>query len=346
MGWCEASRRLLTFCTRNGFREMTVRRFGIAVLALVLSIGVGVAHGPTPIALATVVSSLLHPNSGLMSLIIWQIRMPRVMAAALVGAGLAGAGVAMQALLRNPLADPYIVGASAGAGLGAVITATVMGSLVPGGAFLGALGAVAATYGVARSRGHVETLTLILAGYALGIMLAAVQTFILLMNQHSLQTVFEWEAGTIHGMTWSPVGLAALLIIPAALLMFPQTPAMNALLLGDETAEHLGVHVSRLQVVLLALASVMTAAAVYLAGLVGFVGLVIPHMVRRLTTADHRQLLPLAVLWGATFLILADTLSESIPVVGAVPVGLLTAVLGGPYFLWLLVRTQREGVVF
>lgn len=322
------------------------RRLALACLVLLASVAAGVAHGPTPLSLATILSVLVHPTGHLASVIVWQIRMPRVMAAALVGAGLAASGVAMQALLRNPLADPYIVGASAGAGLGAVLTATVVGALVPAGAFVGALAAVAATYAVARSRGQVETLTLILAGYALGIMLAAVQTFILLLHQHSLATVFSWEAGSIHGMTWTPVGLAALLILPAALLLVPLTPAMNALLLGDEAASHLGVHVSRLQLLLLALASVMTAAAVYLSGLIGFVGLVIPHVVRRLTTADHRQLLPLAILWGAAFLILADTLSESVPGVGAVPVGLLTAVLGGPYFLWLLVRTQRQGVVF
>jgi iron complex transport system permease protein len=325
---------------------MSARRLALALAALVASIAVGVAHGPTPIALGAVLGALVHPGRGIVSLIVWQIRLPRVIAAGLVGAGLAGAGVAMQALLRNPLADPYIVGASAGAGLGAVLTATVMGSLAPGGAFVGALLAVAATYGVARSRGRVEALTLILAGYALGVMLAAVQTFVLLVHRQSLGAVFTWEAGAIHGMTWSPVGLAALLIVPAAFLMVPLTPSMNALLLGDETASHLGVRVTRLQLTLLALASVMTAAAVYLAGLVGFVGLVVPHVVRRLTTADHRQLLPLAVLWGAAFLILADTLAESLPLVGAVPVGLLTAVLGGPYFLWLLVRTQRSGVVF
>ena len=325
---------------------MAGRRLALAGLALAASVLVGLVHGPTPLPLSAIVSVLVHPSSRLASVIVWQIRMPRVVASALVGAGLAGSGVAMQALLRNPLADPYIVGASAGAGLGAVLTATVVGSLVPAGAFVGALAAVGATYSVARTRGQVATLTLILAGYALGIMLAAVQTFILLLNQHSLETVFAWEAGSIHGMTWAPVGLAALLILPAAALLFPLTPAMNALLLGDEAAGHLGVHVSRLQLLLLGLASVMTAAAVYLAGLVGFVGLVIPHVVRRLTTADHRQLLPLAVVWGAAFFILADTVSESVPVVGAVPVGLLTAVLGGPYFLWLLVRTQREGVVF
>ncbi len=322
------------------------RRVTLACAVLLASVAAGVAHGPTPLSLATILSVLIHPSGHLASVIVWQIRMPRVVASALVGAGLAASGVAMQALLRNPLADPYIVGASAGAGLGAVLTATVVGALVPAGAFVGALAAVAATYAVARSRGRVETLTLILAGYALGIMLAAVQTFVLLVNQRSLATVFSWEAGSIHGMTWTPVALAALLILPAALLLVPLTPAMNALLLGDEAASHLGVHVSRLQIVLLALASVMTAAAVYLSGLIGFVGLVIPHVVRRLTTADHRQLLPLATLWGAAFLILADTLSESVPGVGTVPVGLLTAVLGGPYFIWLLVRTQRQGVVF
>jgi iron complex transport system permease protein len=324
----------------------TVGRLGVALLALMAATAFALAHGPVPMGLATIAATVLHPSNSIDSLILWEIRLPRVCAAGLVGAGLAGAGVAMQALLRNPLADPYVVGASSGAGLGAVLTQVLFGAVDPFGAFVGALGAVLMTVALARWRGRVQVLTLLLAGYAVGVILAAVQVFLMLLNQENLATVFAWEAGGLHGIAWSTVGLGALLIAPAAVFLWAATPAMNALLLGEEQAGALGVAVGRLQAWLLVWASLLTAASVYLAGLVGFVGLVVPHVVRRWVGPDHRRLLPLAVLWGATFLILADTLAESLPALGTVPVGIVTAFLGGPYFLWLLLRTEREGVTF
>jgi iron complex transport system permease protein len=306
----------------------------------------GLVHGPTPIPLSVVVAQLLHPQATLSGIILWQIRIPRVLAAAVVGAALAAAGVMMQALLRNPLADPYVIGASAGAGLGAVVTEEVLGQLAPGGAFVGALGAVLISYLLSRARGTAQVLTLLLAGYAVGVILSAVSLFLLLQSRQDLTTVLAWEVGGIHGMTWGTLGPPAALAAVAVLAAWPLTPVMNALLLGDEQAGALGVGVERTQVALLLCSSLLTAAAVYLAGLIGFVGLVIPHIVRRWNGPDHRTLLPQAILYGASFLVLADTLAESVPQVGTVPVGLITAVLGGPYFLWLLLRTQRQGVTF
>jgi iron complex transport system permease protein len=316
------------------------------VLALLAAVLIGVAHGPVPMPLGVVVSRLLHPGNDVDSLILWQIRLPRVAAAALVGGGLAVAGAMMQALLRNPLADPYVVGASSGAGLGAIVTDLWLGSLAPLGAFIGALGAVLISFFLARSRGTLQVLTLILAGYAVGVMLSAIAVFLMLLNQQNLTTIFAWEVGGLHGVSWGPVEVAAALILSASVLAWFWAPQMNALLLGEEHAEYLGVRVEWTQVWLLLWASLLTAAAVYLAGLIGFVGLVVPHMLRRRVGPDHRWLVPLALLWGAAFLVLADTLAESLPVLGTVPVGLVTAFLGGPYFLWLLVRTQREGVIF
>jgi iron complex transport system permease protein len=317
-----------------------------AVGGLIAAILIGLAHGPVPIPLGVIANRLLHPGSDVDSLILWQIRLPRVLAAALVGGGLAVAGAVMQALLRNPLADPYVVGASSGAGLGAILTQILLGTLVPFGAFLGALAAVLISFFLARSRGTLQVLTLILAGYAVSVMLSAISVFLMLMNQQSLTVIFAWEVGGLHGESWGPVGIAAGLILGAAALAWLTAPTMNALLLGEEQAEYLGVRVEAVQVALLLWASLLTAAAVYLAGLIGFVGLVVPHVLRRRVGPDHRLLLPLALLWGAAFLVVADTFAESLPVLGTVPVGLVTAFLGGPYFLWILVRTQREGVIF
>ena len=323
-----------------------MRAYLWAALAVVAAFLWGIAHGPVPIPLTTVAERLVHPDNGVDTVIIWQIRMPRTVGAALVGAALAGAGVVMQALLRNPLADPYIIGASSGAGLGAVLTETLMGGLEPFGAFLGALGAVALSFVAARGRGRVEMLTLILAGYAVGIMLSAITIFFMLLDQRNLTSIFAWEVGGLSAATWGPIGVAAIFIAVGVVMAYAAAPDMNALLLGEEQAGHLGVRVGAVQVWLLIWASLMTAAAVYLSGLIGFVGLVVPHVVRRRVGADHRRLLPLALLWGAAFLMVADTVSESLPILGTVPVGLVTAFLGGPYFLWLLRRTGRTGVTF
>lgn len=324
-------------------RGKTATRFALAVLLFLMAIVAGVMHGPTPIPLSTVLSRLVDPTASINSIIIWDIRLPRVLAAALVGGGLAVAGAVMQALLKNPLADPYIVGASAGAGLGAILAQEFLplfGLMAPG-AFVGAIFAVFLSFLLSRGRGTNSMLTLILAGYAVGVILTSVATFLMLLNRQDLSTIFAWEVGGIHGMTWTHLFVSVILVAVSLMVIWPMAPDMNALLLGEEQAHHLGVPVRRVQFILLFAASLLTAAAVYLSGLIGFVGLVIPHVVRRLNGPNHRQLLPLSFIIGATFLTLADILAETMPVIGAIPVGLVTAFLGGPYFLYLLVRQNR-----
>ncbi len=319
-------------------------RFLGAVVLLAITLVVGVMHGPTPIPLGTILHQLVQPNRSITSTIIWDIRLPDVLTAALVGGALAVAGAVMQALLKNPLADPYIVGASSGASLGATLAQEFMpyAGLMAPGAFVGALAAVFVSYLLSRGRGTSSMLTLILAGYAIGIILSSVTTFLMLINQQSLSTIFAWEVGGIDGTNWSQVAISFGLILLAMAVIWPLVPDMNALLLGEEQAHHMGVPVRRVQAVLLAAASLLTAAAVYLSGLIGFVGLVIPHIVRRINGPNHRTLLPLSFLVGAAFLSLANTLAQSLPVIGPVPVGLVTAFLGGPYFLYLLVQHNRR----
>lgn len=319
-------------------------RFLGALLLLAVTLVVGVMHGPTPIPLGTILGRLAHPNGSITSTIIWDIRMPQVLTASLVGGALAVAGAVMQALLKNPLADPYIVGASSGAGLGATLAQELMpyAGLMAPGAFVGALAAVFVSYLLSRGRGTSNMLTLILAGYAIGIILSSVTTFLMLINQQSLTTIFAWEVGGIDGTNWSELAISFGLVLLATGVIWPLVPDMNALLLGEEQAHHMGVPVRRVQTVLLAAASLLTAAAVYLSGLIGFVGLVIPHIVRRMNGPNHRTLIPLSFLIGAAFLSLANTVAQSLPVIGPVPVGLVTAFLGGPYFLYLLVQHNRQ----
>ena len=319
-------------------------RFLGALLLLAVTLVVGVMHGPTPIPLGTILGRLAHPNGSITSTIIWDIRMPQVLTASLVGGALAVAGAVMQALLKNPLADPYIVGASSGAGLGATLAQELMpyAGLMAPGAFVGALAAVFVSYLLSRGRGTSNMLTLILAGYAIGIILSSVTTFLMLINQQSLTTIFAWEVGGIDGTNWSELAISFGLVLLATGVIWPLVPDMNALLLGEEQAHHMGVPVRRVQTILLAAASLLTAAAVYLSGLIGFVGLVIPHIVRRINGPNHRTLIPLSFLIGAAFLSLANTVAQSLPVIGPVPVGLVTAFLGGPYFLYLLVQHNRQ----
>lgn len=317
--------------------------FASAILLLVIALFLGVLHGPTAIPLHTIVARLFAPNQSIDSVIIWQIRLPAVLAAAFVGGGLSVAGAVMQALLKNPLADPYIVGASAGAGLGATLAQELVPflNLMAPAAFVGALSAVMISYLISRGRGTSAMLTLILAGYAVGVILSSVTTFLMLFNQKSLTTIFAWEVGGINGVDWTQVLVSFSLISVALGVIWPLAPDMNALLLGEEQAHHLGVHVRRVQLILLVTASLLTAAAVYISGLIGFVGLVVPHIVRRLNGPNHRQLIPLSFIMGAAFLALANIAATSIPVIGPIPVGLMTAFLGGPYFLYLLVRQNR-----
>ncbi len=317
--------------------------FAASVAVLGVSVLAALLHGPTAIPWVRVLGVLLHPGRGLTSTIVWQIRMPRVMAALLCGGSLAVAGAVMQALLRNPLADPYVIGASAGAGLGATVGQIFFAALdaVAPGAFIGAMAAVFLAFGLARGQGRLRMLTLILSGYAVGVILAAATTFLMLLHQDSLARIFAFEVGGLSGIAWSRLALPGIFMPLAFAIVLPLLPEMDALLLGEEQAFHVGARMRGVEVLLILAASLLTASAVYLGGLIGFVGLVVPHAVRRLVGAGHRRLIPLVFLVGATFLVLADAIAERVPWLGNIPVGLVTAFLGGPYFLYLLSRQGR-----
>lgn len=314
---------------------------GILVLAMLAAL----LYGPTALGISQVLTALVHPNASLASIIVWQIRLPRVVASLLVGGALAVAGVVMQALLRNPLADPYVIGASAGAGLGAIVAQvflTSLGLMAPG-AFVGALVAVLLSFLLTRAQGVLRTLTLILSGYAVGVIFTAVSTFLMLWHRDALSAIFAFEVGGLHGQSWSHLEVPGLFIPIGLVLVLGLIGDMNALLLGEEQAYHVGSHLRLVEPLLLLAAALLTASAVYLGGLIGFVGLVIPHALRRFVGAEHRRLVPLAFLVGAAFLVLADALAEHIPYLGNIPVGLITAMIGGPYFLYLLTHQSTFG---
>ncbi|MFQ5945644.1 MAG: FecCD family ABC transporter permease [Anaerolineae bacterium] len=329
---------------------------GLLLAALVQ----GAALGAIPIPPSRVLSialdgipglSLQSGWSGAEAAIVRDVRLPRVATAATVGAALALAGVLFQGLLRNPLADPYVIGTAAGAAFGATLALLLPAAslfagqgftLVPLAAFLGALGAVLLVYQLSRVGPRTPIVTLLLAGFALSSILTASVAFLWLTSDVTLRRAMFWTLGGLSSSGWGQLMVVVPLVAGAALAARYFTGDLNALLLGDEAATHVGVEVERRKLILLALGSLLTAAAVSISGLIGFVGLVIPHIARLLLGPDHRTLLPAAALVGAAFLVVVDVLARTVMAPQEIPVGILTALIGAPFFLYLLRKTRRE----
>ncbi|MFW6125696.1 MAG: FecCD family ABC transporter permease [Chloroflexota bacterium] len=283
--------------------------------------------------------------------ILYQIRLPRVVAGALVGAALASAGVLFQGLLRNPMADPYIIGTSAGAAFGASVAMMLPVSLsflsfglVPIAAFIGALGAVLLVYNLARVGGKTPVVSMLLAGFAVSAMLTAVMFFMVTLQGKPglLQNVYSFLMGSVSVSGWNRLIVVTPLVVGGILAARLLAFRLNAFALGEEGAAYLGIDVERDKLIVLGLGSLLTAAAVSISGLVGFVGLVAPHAVRLVFGPDHRLLVPAAALTGAAFLVLADLLARTMFAPREIPLGILTALIGAPFFIYLLRRTRRE----
>jgi iron complex transport system permease protein len=281
--------------------------------------------------------------------IVWDFRLPRGLLAILIGAGLAVAGAAFQGLFRNPLADPFIVGASGGAALGATLAITAGLTWrgagfepVPLAAFLGALATVAVVYTVAEAGDHAPAIALLLAGAALSTVLSAAVSLLMLLNDQAFHEVLNWLLGGLGGRSWSHVGAGAPYLLVGLVVLWALARPLDALALGDETAQSLGLSLPRIRGAVVAAASLVTAAGVAVGGIIGFVGLIAPHLARLLFGADHHRLIPVAALLGALLLLLADTLARTVLAPVELPVGIVTALLGGPFFLYLLRTRQRN----
>ncbi|TEU02601.1 MAG: iron ABC transporter permease [Dehalococcoidia bacterium] len=283
--------------------------------------------------------------------ILFLIRLPRVIAGALVGAALASAGVLFQGMLRNPMADPYIIGTSAGAAFGATIAmmlpvsvAFLSFGLVPIAAFFGALGAVLLVYNLAKVGGKTPIVSMLLAGFAVSAMLAAIVFLMVTLSGRTglLQNVYSFLMGSISVSGWNQIIIVAPLIIGAIVAARFLAFRLNALSLGEEGAAYLGIDVERDKIIVLALGSLLTAAAVSISGLIGFVGLVVPHAVRLVLGPDHRLLLPAAALSGGAFIVLADLFARTVLAPSEIPIGIITAIIGAPFFIYLLRHTRRE----
>ncbi len=332
---------------------MRTRRLAIGgtlllVIVAVTAIGIGaVALTPGEVIAAIAQQfgiSVGSPVSASISSIVIELRAPRILAAIVVGAALAVAGGAFQSLLRNPLADPYVLGTSSGAALGAALAFLVPISGAAwelGGvqlaAFVGALLSVALVWRIAGiGSGEERIASVLLVGYAVASLLAAALSLVMLTSGANLRAIFGFLLGGLDGASWPRLAAAAIPAVAASLTLALRGRPLAAFLLGDEAATHLGVNVQRERKITIALASLATGAAVALAGLVGFVGLVVPHLVRLMVGPDPRAVLPLSAIGGALLLLIADTLARTI----GVPVGVITALIGAPFLLWLLQRAR------
>ena len=279
--------------------------------------------------------------------ILWQLRLPRIALAGLVGAALAIAGATYQGLFRNPLADPYLLGAASGAGLAATIV-LLTGvpvffhgvSILPVAAFAGAVAAVAVAYLIARQSDGIPLVTMILAGVAIASLTQAVTSLLMIRSDPDLRPVLGWVLGGFTSAQWKHSVYLLPYLLPSMILVMSYSRILNIFQLDDEQAVQLGVNVERTKVLLIAAATLSTAAAVSFSGIIGFVGLVAPHAVRLIWGADHRFLLPMSAIAGAAFLILADLVARTVASPTELPVGIVTAFCGAPFLLYLLRRRR------
>jgi iron complex transport system permease protein len=327
--------------------------------------------GPTTIPAGDVANSLLQYAGIARGVdvhsstyrIVTVVRLPGLMVAALVGAALACAGATMQGLFRNPLADPGIIGVSAGASLGVVLVITQFAALsdlwligplganlwrVPIAAFVGAMVAALAVYVLSLQRGRTNLAALLLAGVALNAVMGAITSVLLLRSAdfNAVRAVLSWLVGSLEGRGWDYFHVAMWPILVSTILILLYSRELNLMVIGEENAQALGVNVPRVRLILLALSSLMTASAVSVAGAIGFVGLIVPHMLRLVIGPDHRVLLPASLIGGAAFLVFADAVARSVIAPEVLPVGTVTALVGGPFFLFLLWRNRRQIAVF
>lgn len=323
---------------------------------LVISIGAAVTIGPADLSLGTVWTvigdhlGLLHGDVPLLrDHIVWELRLPRVLGAAVVGAGLAGVGTVMQTVTRNALADPYLLGVSSGASLGAVLIIVVgLGSglvALSGGAFAGALAAFAVVIAVASRRAGLAPTRMILAGVAVGQLGGALTSFVIIWvaDPHATQSITFWLSGSLARVDWTALGWAFPVLVAVLAIMMAHARALNAFAFGEEAAATLGVRVVRVRWTLLIATAFLTAVLVAISGAIGFVGLILPHAARFLTGVDHRRAIPVVILMGAIFLVWVDTAARTLFDPRELPVGVLTAVLGVPAFIVLMRRWEGRG---
>lgn len=345
-----------------GVRTREKGRLSSLALIVLLTVALGVvtlaslATGAVSISPRTIFAAMLgyQPLTEMQRLILFHLRLPRVLASGLVGSGLALSGLLFQGLFRNPIADPYVIGSSGGAIFGACIGISFFSQWSVFGfsatallAFAGSAATMALVYSLARSAGKTNVVTLLLAGFAISTMFTNSSYFFELFDKTGTgnRILLSWLHGVIGIPAWTELGVSAVLLALATVASLPLMRTLNTLALGDEYAQQLGIRVELARVSIILIGSLLTAVAVALGGMISFAGLIVPHVARLLLGPDHVRLLPVTALAGAMFLMLADTLARTIFAPSEVPVGILMAFIGGPFFLYLLRKMKRSYTV-
>jgi len=335
------------------------RALALSLLALAAALVLSVAIGPVyirPQILLSIIgarmggASLQGEATALFSTILFEIRLPHAVLLLLTGAALAGSGAGYQGLFRNPLADPYLIGVASGAGLGAVVAMSIRWPadlaglyVIPAAAFIGALATVMLVYSLARIGKSLPTTTLILAGVAVSSFATSLTSFLMLRSNEQLRRATGWLLGGSLMSGWQPVIALLPYVLVGLAALLASGYVLNVLQFGEEQASQLGLPAERVKFWLILAASLTTASAVAFSGIIGFIGLIVPHLVRLLWGADYRRLVPLSIVSGGTVLLLADVLARTVLAPQVLPVGIVTALAGAPFFLWVLRRAKNQG---
>lgn len=318
--------------------------FTIAILFFFLTVIISISAGAVKIPLQEIINVFTGNGDETSRTIIFNLRLPRVIGAAVVGMGLSVVGAFFQGLLRNPMADPYVLGISSGAAFGATI-AIVLGlglfslSFL---AFISSLAVVIFVYTISKTGSKVSMTTMLLAGIAISAFISAIISLLMLLNHDEFTRIVFWTMGGFSLTNWNSIAFSAPIIIIGSFVMYVFSRDLNAILTGEEVAEHLGVNTEFIKKIILVLGSLVTATAVSVGGIIGFVGLIVPHVSRLIAGPDNRILVPFSALSGAIFLTLADTLARFILRPTEVPIGIITATFGGPFFLYLLIKNKQK----
>lgn len=335
---------------------------GLALAAVViLSAGIGSSHIALDHCFKIVLGQLpvlgTHVNLAGIPIeavtIVSQVRLPRILLAAIVGMGLSASGVVYQGIFKNPMADPFVLGVSSGAAVGATLVMVLGLSFTLGpisgialGAFIGAVLAAGFVFSLARVGNKTPVVTLLLSGIAVNFFLSAVIQLIMALNHNQIERIIGWTMGSVSSASWDKIGLTLLPLVVGVGLLLAHTRELNAFSLGEDNARSLGIDTERVRIRLLVISSLVTASAVAVSGIIGFVGLVIPHVVRMITGPNHKQLMPFSILVGGIFLVVSDTLARTLVAPSELPLGVITALFGAPYFLYLLYKSKvnvKEG---
>jgi iron complex transport system permease protein len=348
----KTARELPVYSSRRLFRVISIS--GLIIICIIiafLALTLGSVEIPFKTIWQILISHLpfVHLNvnwSTTTDMIITGIRLPRILMAGAAGMALGTAGATYQGLFRNPLADPYLIGVAQGAALGAVVGFVLPwtfggNNLIPILAFIGAMAAVSVVYLIARVGKKLPMTTLILSGVAIGSLLMSITSYLTLISADKVRSIFSWMMGSFSNSNWDQLRIISPYVIIGIVVIFLFARPLNVMQLDEEQAQQLGINVERTKLILLGAATLITAAAVCFVGTIGFVGIIVPHIVRLIWGPDHRSLLPLSAITGAILLILADTASRTLITPSEIPVGVITAFLGAPFFLFLLRRTKN-----